>query len=175
MKELKRKSDALATRLEQSNNEIVELRSVLNEAEMYSRRKNIEIHGIKQQRHEDITKLVQELASRLELPVPAPEQIEAAHRLKAKEGKVPPILVRFKEKASRDLWTEKRNTLRAEGIYINENITRALRSLFWETKNAAKEKLYKFVWMRNGKIFVRQKENAASIRIENVRDLNRIR
>ncbi|KAM7281379.1 uncharacterized protein ISCGN_006251, partial [Ixodes scapularis] len=149
MRELRKKSEDLEARLEQNTHEMIELRGAPSEAEMYSRRKNIEIHGIKQQRQEDVMKIVQDLASKLELPVPAPEKIEAVHRLMAREGKILPILVRFTERLSRDLWTDKRTTLRTEGVFINENLTRALRGLFWDAKNVAKEKSYKFVWMRN--------------------------
>lgn len=65
--------------------------------------------------------------------------------------------------------------LKNEQVFINENLTKYLRQLLWKTKQCAKEKEYKFVWVSNGKIFVREKEGTAVIRVENEHDLSKLR
>ncbi|CAN7940031.1 unnamed protein product [Ixodes pacificus] len=173
--ELQRKIGELEGRISQRDEEVGELRKAIDNAELYSRRQNIEIHGMVQQPNEDIMSVINRVATKLDLAPVTPNDIEAAHRLKAKEGRITPILVRFTERRTRDLWVRKRTTLRNENIYINENLTRALKSLLWSTKAHAKEKGYMYTWMKNGKIFVRQKEGAAVIQIESERDLIKIR
>ena len=46
-----------------------------------------------------------------------------------------------------------------ENIYVNENLTVARKRLFWQTKQKAKEKDFKFFWTMNGNIFVRKFDN----------------
>ncbi|CAB3241478.1 unnamed protein product [Arctia plantaginis] len=45
-------------------------------------------------------------------------------------------------------------------VYVSEHLTPANKSLHAATRIAAKEKNYKFIWVRNGKIFIRKEENA---------------
>ncbi|CAN8013773.1 unnamed protein product [Ixodes persulcatus] len=155
--------------------QILSLKTAVDNAEQYSRRKNIEIHGVKEYENENLVTVVTDLATKLQLPPPTSQSIETAHRLRAREGRTAPILVRFTERSTRDMWIKKRVSLKGEGIYVNENLTRTLKNLFWNTKKTAREKNYKFVWVRNGKIFVKEKDGSPVIRIENENDLKKIR
>ncbi|KAF9409488.1 hypothetical protein HW555_011163 [Spodoptera exigua] len=47
-------------------------------------------------------------------------------------------------------------------VYVSEHLTPANKSLHAATRIAAKEKNYKYVWVRNGKIFIRKDETATS-------------
>lgn len=158
IEELSKKTNRLEALVVERDEEIQSLKLAVDNAEQYSRRNNIEIHGVKQVANENLTHIIESIAVKLDLPPPKDQSVEAVHRLHSKEGKTAPILVRFSERNTRDMWIKKRVTLRSEGIYINENLTKLLKSLFWSTRTRAKEKQYKFVWVRNGKIFVRQKE-----------------
>lgn len=151
------------------------LERAVENAEQYSRRKNIEIHGIAQQDNEDLTAIVGRLAARLKLSVPHPNQIESMHRLKPRDGKTPPIIIRFYDRSERDLWISKRTTLKKEHVYINENLTKLQRWLFWNAKECANEMGYRYIWMKHGKILVRKKEGAAAIRIDDENDFDKIR
>lgn len=57
-------------------------------------------------------------------------------------------------------------------VYINERLTRNNRQLFRETKLRAKRHNFKFCWIRNGSVFVREAENKPAIRIENFEELD---
>lgn len=175
IEDLQTKTTALETAIHVRDTEILELRTAIENAEQYSRRKNVEIHGVKQAENEDLMKILADLAGKLELPQPTKQNIEAVHRLGAKQGKATPIIVRFQHRNDRELWAGKRAVLRSEGIFINENLTKHLKHLLWNTKNVAREKGYKFVWVRNGKVFARQREGTAVMRIENEDDLAKLR
>ncbi|CAN7994320.1 unnamed protein product [Ixodes hexagonus] len=153
---------------------IKDLEWAVENMEQYSRRRNIEIHGIAPHVHEDLPTILKNLATRLDLPPPEPDKIEAMHRLRARD-KVAPIIVRFNDRSERDRWVSKRTALKADHIFINENLTKLQKWLFWNAKECAKERGYSFVWMRNGKILVRQREGSAVIRIDREDDLNKIR
>ncbi|CAN7976037.1 unnamed protein product [Ixodes persulcatus] len=175
IEELAKKTTHLEALIVERDAQILSLKTAVDNAEQYSRRKNIEIHGVKEYENENLVTVVTDLATKLQLPPPTSQSIETAHRLRAREGRTAPILVRFTERSTRDMWIKKRVSLKSEGIYVNENLTRTLKNLFWNTKKTAREKNYKFVWVRNGKIFVKEKDGSPVIRIENENDLKKIR
>lgn len=96
--------------------------------------------------------------------MPTADAIEEKHTLGLREGKIPPIIVRFRDCAVHDRWAAKR-------IFVDENLTRPLRQLLGSTKQRAREKCYKFVWVKNGKILFRQNKHGATICFENDGDL----
>ncbi|KAH9367553.1 hypothetical protein HPB48_001645 [Haemaphysalis longicornis] len=155
--------------------EIKQIRIALNDAEQYSRRKNIEVHGVPIKDEENLMDVLTEIAGKLQLSTPTVETVSTAHRLKAKEGKIPPIIVRFRKRDDRDKWCAKRTTLREEGIFINENLTQYTKQLLWATKTKAREKNYKFAWTRNGKVLVKEKEGAPKIWIKSEDDLHQLK
>lgn len=124
---------------------IAELRDNVCSLEQYSRRNNVEIHGLQKSPNEDLPKEINILAGRLGLPEVAAHDTEAIHRLPVREGKVAPVLIRFTHRSTRDLWLSKRTALRNENIYVNENLTKHVKALFWKTKQLAREQSYKFV------------------------------
>lgn len=166
IKDLKKQANSLEDQLVSRNDRIVQLEREVERLQQYSRKANVEIHGIKKTDTEDLTCIVQSIASKLELSVPTVEDIEAVHRIKGKLNCIPPILVRFKNRATRDKWIEKRMVLKDEDIYINENLTPSVKRLIWMTKKRAKEKSYRYVWSRNGRVFVRKEEGATLLRID---------
>ncbi|XP_046753158.1 uncharacterized protein LOC124416272 [Diprion similis] len=100
-------------------------------------------------------------------------------RAKAKPNKKQPIIVRMNNNENRNIWLEKRRTLiqtnhNIEGIpkttkiYINEALTIANKSLLYHTKSFAHENNYKFVWVKDGKIFLRETEESRIIRIDSL-------
>lgn len=59
-------------------------------------------------------------------------------------------------------------------IFVNDELTHHNRKLFWTTKNTAKEKGWKFIWIRNGKILARKNENEKVLSINKEQDLCQI-
>lgn len=59
-------------------------------------------------------------------------------------------------------------------VYINEHLTTHNINLFWQAKLKSKDNNYKFVWTKDGKIFVRRNENEKAYRIRNEDNLKKI-
>lgn len=174
LKDIRKETCDLADQLATSNARLQQLETEVDKLETYSRRNNIEIHGIKQSANEDLNVVLASIADKLQLPVPDENEVDAVHRIKGKPSKEPPILVKFFKRATREKWIEKRTALRDEDIFINENLTYSVKKLHWLTKCAAKEKQYRFVWVRNGRIYMRKMEGGTVIRIDKEEDLAKI-
>lgn len=171
---LNKESAELSRKLAEKDAEITQLKATVDNVEQYSRRKNVEIHGVAQLPEEDLYQVLVDLSRKLEIKAPEKQSVEAIHRLKAKQDKIPAIIVRFRDRDERDLWLSKKKTLRNEKIFINENLTTAQKQLFWQCRQVSKQKNYKFVWMTNGKIFARKIEGATGIRINTENDLAKL-
>lgn len=59
-------------------------------------------------------------------------------------------------------------------IYIVEDLSPSNKALHAATRIKAKEKNYKYVWLRNGKIFVKKSDGSDYILIKNMNDLNKL-
>lgn len=172
--DLRKRTDKIEQLGYEADTRIKDLERAVENAEQDSRRKNIEIHGIAQRDRENLAAVMKNLAAKLNLSVPEPDKIECMYRLKARDGKIPPIIVRFNDRLERDRWASKRTALKDEHVFINENLTRLQRWLLWNTKDCAREMGYRYVWMKNGKIFVRKRDGAVAMRIDDESDLNKI-
>lgn len=65
----------------------------------------------------------------------------------------------------------------AEPIYINESLSYSRRQLFNAARELKKEKKFKFLWVRNGRILLRAEEGAKAIVIttmDQIADLRKI-
>lgn len=59
-------------------------------------------------------------------------------------------------------------------IYINEYLSPYMKKLLYEVKALKKDKNFSYVWVRNGKIFVKVTEGANPIRLRSLDDLSKI-
>lgn len=169
--------DGLRTRVKKleeraAEQEIDKLKQDMNDLDQYSRRLNLEIHGLPQQMNENILEKLNILANDLELPRLSESDIEAAHRLPIRTGKdevdkPAPILVRFSSRLTRDNWLKKRTDLRKakSKIFFNENLTAQNKKLFWQIRCKAREMNYQFSWIKDGKMFMRRSSHHRIVRI----------
>lgn len=128
-----------------------------------------------------LMRTVLDLAAELEIVTFSSTQVVAAHRLPVRSAILAPILVRFTSMARRDEWLVARGKLRhliqmykLPQIYLAENLMKANGELFCMTRNRARETNYKFVWVKNGRIYVRKKEGDWCFRIATASDLSLI-
>lgn len=130
---------------------------------------------------ENVLEVVKKVADKLSLN---PEDIESAERLsspnKPKMGvdRPQPIVIKLRTKQARDQWLQKRKTRLTNGdVYRNNNknedLTKATRLLFWETRNQLKH-LYKYIWIQNSNILIKKSENEKVIRIRNENDIHQL-
>lgn len=92
----------------------------------------------------------------LDEPELSGEDVITTHRLRARQDKVPGIIVRCACQSVRDKWLDCRRKLtRSEAVvHIKENQTKENKALLWATIEWAKGSHYQYVWHRDGKIFV---------------------
>lgn len=175
LKELKKRVERVEQ--DEAKAEIRQLKDQINELEWRSRRQNLELHGIPTTEKENMMEKVNKVARSLRLPELTPTDIVSMHRLASKPDKIPGIIVRFMSQTTRDLWLSKRLHLKEDGnnVYLLENLTKHEKSLLWSAKECAKEKAYKYVWYRNGRVLVRKADGEPVIVIKSIDDLERLR
>ncbi|XP_052129407.1 uncharacterized protein LOC127750851 [Frankliniella occidentalis] len=166
--------EPLERRMDDMDDELLELKDISNKAistanfnSEYSRRNNLEIHGIPFQAGEDVIDLVIKVASEIEVEL-NPDQIDVAHRLPTKsKAKPPPIICKFvnrwKKEAIMKARINKVITAKNLGfessdlrVFINENLTPEKRILAMETRRFFNNKGCT-VWTSNGNIIVAKK------------------
>lgn len=140
-----------------------------------------EIHGLPILPDENLRQGISDLAAKLELPNPDAKDILVVHRLPAKPGTIPIMLIKINTKELKDIWLGARGRLQqlsqaatAPKLFFNDNLTKQNRELFWMVRERAKIKQYKFTWVKNGKIFAKKNEGSILLRINRVADLDTI-
>lgn len=179
------KMEEMEKTIREKDNEIEKLREKLNQVEQYSRNKNIEIHNVPETKGEKIEEIVTKITEKIGVTIKK-EDIEACHRIGSRNKDKPkPIIVQFLSRRIRDqiIDGKQKNSAtqddaikngKTERIFVNENLSPENKEILYETKKVAKEKQYKFVWTRNGKILVRENEQGKVIQIKNVKDLQKL-
>ncbi|XP_042146389.1 uncharacterized protein LOC120846957 [Ixodes scapularis] len=119
--------------------EIQEIRGALNDNEQHSRLSNLEVHGLPVSPKEDLLSFIESLAKKLNISHFHKTDILAIHRLPAKREKAPPFLIRFASVSMKESWMEVRGKLPSLSqvgpfpkLYLNDNLTRANKELFWQ-------------------------------------------
>jgi len=166
------------------HHELNKVQLALNEVEQYSRRKNIEIHGVDQNNEENVMEVVKKLAKKINVPFNE-EMVQEAYRMKPpkknRNNRPPVIFARFNNKYVAETWLKKTKTnikcieIVPQGsenkIYINENLTKRTRDLYFQARIRGKELRFKYVWTKFGKIFMKKDDDDRAICILNYDDL----
>lgn len=188
-KRLSQSVNNLKSEIIDKNREINDLSKRLNNLEQYGRGVNLEVHGLESKNGSEPQNLRKEMAKLAEkLHVSHKEEdIEVIHTLPQRENtsRPPVVIVQFTSKRVRNQWLDKKKELITNedinagtgprNIYLNENLTPYFKALLWKTKQACREKGFRFTWVKNGKIFVRKDQNERLLRIEDDDDLNKIK
>lgn len=181
IKDLQTETSSLRSLLSEQAREIQQIKSDQNDTDQANRLSNMEIHGISFSPQESIKNILTDLAGKMNVEGFQPADVVAAYRLPAKADSVPPIFIRFSSVPLKERWMACRGRLGSiprddsqPKIYFNDNLTEANRKLFWMARTRGKEKKFKFVWVRHGKIFAKQSHNSPLLRISNIDALNQI-
>ncbi|XP_042144444.1 uncharacterized protein LOC121834753 [Ixodes scapularis] len=186
--ENEKNTEALQVRLaevcsvaDEQSRTIQRLQGDLNHLEQRSRSTNLEIHGLPCHKDENLERIIADLGDKLDLPPLQAGDVLAIHRLATKPGPAPPVLIRFASVKVYDEWMSRRvrlsslyNSGKLPKVYFNENLTRANRELFWMARSKAKEVLFKYVWVKGGKIFAKKEQGSALVRVNTINDLENI-
>lgn len=166
---------------------INDLENRLEEQEQYSRRNTIEVYGIPHEKNEDIVQVVKEVGKALDFEITT-SMIDACHRMGGRPGPsntTAGIIVKFvsrldkeellrRRRVKRNLSTRHMNLRVDQPVYINESLTPARRKLMAEARQVKREKNIRFLWVRNGKLFMRKEESAPVIHISCQADLTKV-
>ncbi|XP_077996492.1 uncharacterized protein LOC144449790 [Glandiceps talaboti] len=173
------------------SNRVTELEKYIESLNQYSRRENIEIHGIVEstEGRENTEDISIRILRKID-PDIMESDIEVTHRLGQKHNGVGstlprPIIVRFISRKKRDYiyWNKKKlaniNTTNVgydhrSKIYINENLTPEARQLFKLTHAKRKSAHYKYLWTRNGQVHDKKSEQSIVQVIRSEQDLANI-
>lgn len=132
--------------------------------------KRVEIVGIQTKNEEPLKAIVNKIANHFKLDC---EEIIDVWKIggenKNKKGRPNTIIVSLRTREARREWLNCRvqritnaqifNDGNNNPIYINENISKHTRNLFWQAKTNLKE-IFKFLWIQNSKVLVRKEEGA---------------
>lgn len=119
LEKLETENEKISQEVDQLREENWELRQRLDHLEQYSRKTNMIIYGIPRQEGERLNDVIQKLASKLQVPY-SKADIAACHRLPSKKGSVQPIIVRFINYETKEVWirASKREKLSSEALNI---------------------------------------------------------
>lgn len=157
--------------------------------EQQARQCNVEICNVPERRNENLPAIVEAIGNTLKSPILL-SNIVAVHRVPhAHQQSTRPknIILKFTTRLQRDNLLSafrKVNSLSSDHIgiagtstpiYINEHLTLGRKQLFRKAREVAKSRNYKYVWVRNGTILVRERDGEAAFAIRGENDINKIK
>lgn len=143
--------------------------------EQYSRKRNVIISGMKKAENENLKEIIKSFGSEIHIKINDCD-INAAHRLPAKEGKIPAIIMclnnlELKEELINWSKGNKKNraTSKFPTVYINEHLTRENEEILRE---ALSRDEIQFAWFKNGSVYIRRNESSRAEKIISINQLN---
>lgn len=165
--------------------EIDMLKSELSANDQRSRLNNIEIKGIPLKKDENLFNILDKISQKVNYAFPK-TQINYISRIPLFNTKDKSIVVSFLNRyikedfvaAARSLKTLSAHDLGFSGqmnrVFVNDHLSPDSKKLLNKTRTMAKEKEYKYVWVKHGKIHVRRQEGSVVLVISKEKDLNRL-
>lgn len=187
-KQLDKRCLELTTKCASLEQQCEKMQSTMEENIQYTRNRNLQINGVPETAGEDVTQIVCSIGRSTGLQI-AKGDLQAAHRVNSRNPtnrmNIRTIVVQFDKRPLRDEFLNKCKSRRPTtgavfndattgAIYVNEHLTPFYRSLYNEAKFKSKEngeRFYKYVWFKNGKLFVRRGDNTTIERILNSKDI----
>ncbi|KAG7312525.1 hypothetical protein JYU34_002048 [Plutella xylostella] len=146
--------------------------------EQKEKERNVEIVGLEKQDNENLPLVISNIAEKLNLN---PKDIEEVKRVGSekvgeKQNRPRPVIVTLRSKTARDIWIKQRKVRlnndkiygngSKQNVFINEDLTKYKRQLFWSAKTQLKPQ-FNFIWIQNTNILV--KKNELEKKIYNIR------
>lgn len=202
LEEMKTKLDEKVGIIEKLEKENAELRSNvddltirLNSVEQHMRECNIEITGMPEHQTENLANVILQLGKTVECPV-ASEDIQHVTRvakLNKDSNRPRAVVLKLRNRAARDnllaavtkynrSHTDDKLSSRhlgiggkREPIFVSEHLSPHNKHLHAATRQKAKEAEFKFVWIRDGRIYAKKNETGQAIYIRSFETLNLLR
>ena len=184
----------VVAKLEESNTaKSAQDRDVTQTVDRIEHEKNLKtllVANIPSSQHEDTTKIITNLAAKLETSM-LPGDIDSAFRIKsdaaAHSSKPALIMVKFTNTASRDRFYNARKNFnklsittqsigfrRKEKIFINEALTRSQRALFFKARQMKVKSGWRYVWTFHGQVYMRKSADDDPVKITSEETLSNL-
>uniref|UniRef100_A0A2H1X1G7 SFRICE_036806 n=1 Tax=Spodoptera frugiperda TaxID=7108 RepID=A0A2H1X1G7_SPOFR len=167
---------------------VSKLEAKIEAMEQQARSCNLEICNLPEKRNENLFAIVDSIGCAINVPV-SHNDIMSIHRVphaQQHDRKPKNIIIKFRTRIIRDnilsAYRQKKGLTSDQlgisgaslNIYFNEHLTLHNKALFREAKKIANEIGFKYVWVRNGTVLVRERDGLSSIAIRSKEDLKRI-
>jgi len=149
--------------------------SQIDDLEQYTRKHNLEIHGISESSEENLPEKIIKLGKVLNVHI-ANNNIDICHRVATRRssGDPRPIIVHFRSyRAKSELYKARKRLKSAslsnyfhntEAVYINENLTNYRRDLFAKVRKFKKNNNWHSTWTMDGKILIKKKSQSDQVK-----------
>ena len=144
-----------------------------------------EFVDIPYEKNENLNQIVSDLVKKIGVLI-KDKHISIEQRLKASQNakpeKLPNVIVHFTNQRIRNKIYQSRSAAKSINNFpvqqmtrfINKNLKKAKKELFWKTKQKARELGYHYIWTNNGKIHIRKSQEYDLIIINNESDINKL-
>lgn len=175
--------------------DLVKLNSRLSSMEKMSRGLNIELQAVPESRNENVMSLFKKICETVDVHIDDP-CIQACRRvakMDAKSNRPRNILVtlssprlrdtilssvhRYNKSHPKDPLSTRHLGLPGETrkIYVTEHLSPECKSLYAQTRKIAKEKNYKYVWVKYARIYMRKNDESGHIYVKDLSTLNKLK
>jgi len=183
------KINGLEAKVAALHNENSGLRTQLNDLQQYTRKNNVEISGVPEQKNEQIKDIIMKIGEVVGCTI-ADSDMDVCHRVAHmnngnKNSKS--IIVRFQSRNKKQdfLSASKRyrNLNSSElgfvgnvcGVYVNEHLTLENKKLFKSAREFSRENNFKYCWVRDCRIYVKRSDESRAIVVQDESVLSRLR
>ncbi|KAI5636741.1 hypothetical protein NE865_10567 [Phthorimaea operculella] len=168
--------------------QIIKLQYDLNDQQQRDRAFNLELTGIPERTREDLSGYYCNIVKHLQVQSTASDivHITRIRPVKPVPGRPKAIVVKLLSRSIRDsilaAVRAKKGLMTSDigisgepkKVYVNEHLTPANKLLHKQTREKAVAAQYRYVWVRDGKIFARKNDTSATVRISNSVDLRKL-
>lgn len=171
------------------DNKIKQIQHEFELRDQWARRSNLEIIGIPEKKGENLINVISKLAQFADAKLNPDTEIDFITRVAPVDKsvkKAKPIIVRFISRYRKDEFLAKVRSIKefrasdigfsqdSSRLYFNDHLTKNNKLLLQNVTKTVKDKLYKYVWVRNCTIMVRKNDTSPVIHISSPDDLKKI-
>ncbi|XP_052758977.1 uncharacterized protein LOC128202486 [Galleria mellonella] len=171
---------------------VLQLQQELNDRDQEMMANDIEIVGIPERADENLLNLVTLVSSKIGMSFMNEEIVDmyrgGPRRLLVNEKneiRPRPIVIRFTRRSIKERVLKEARVRRSistadvfpgevKPIYINERLTKRNKMIFGKAKDEGRKRNWKFIWSKNGKIYVREREGKQFYHLRKMEDVAKI-
>uniref|UniRef100_A0A8D8ZBT7 Zinc finger PHD-type domain-containing protein n=1 Tax=Cacopsylla melanoneura TaxID=428564 RepID=A0A8D8ZBT7_9HEMI len=161
---------------------VKDLKNQVHEVDQRSLDHNVEINGVPETIQEE--RVLPLLCDAMNIPAPDVSHYTVKRSRVGAPGRIKPVHVQFESKYTRNQILKASKGFKPKAshitkdpkdtgnVYVNEELTPHNRELFFNANKIKKEKQFRYLWVAEGKILLKKSDQARTIRIRDVDDMN---